>query len=224
MSLLPSRVDAAVSPEEPRVLDVDGEDADAAFDALSSETSRCILKALYEEPRTPTGVREEVGTSLQNVHYHLSNLEEADLIEPAGMGYSEKGNEMTVYAPSTEAVVLFAGRESTRTRLTRVLRRVFGLIVVLSIASLGLHYLLAFFGASAGSGAVELQSTSADAGAGSGGTAGGVEGASEPLSLGPDLVGLDPAVAFFLGGLVVIIALGAWWYYASGRRVSSTQY
>lgn len=214
MSLLPSRVEAAVTPEEPRVLDVDGEAADAAFDALSSETARRILKALYEEPRTPTEVREEVGTSLQNVHYHLGNLESADLIEPAGFGYSEKGNEMTVYAPATEALVLFAGGEGTRGRLKRVLQRVFGLFVVLSVASLGLHYLLEWLAPAPESGEVTLQADSVDAGGGDGGGGGGVGSpGTEPLDLVPELAGLDPALAFFLGGLVVIAALGAWWYY-----------
>lgn len=208
MSLLPSRVETAVTPDEPRVLDVDGEDADAAFDALSSETARCILKSLYEDPRTPTEVREVVGTSLQNVHYHLGNLEEAELIEPAGTGYSEKGNEMTVYAPATEAVVLFAGRDGTRSELSRILRRVFGLFVLLSIASLALDALLGWFSSpttTRGS-AVEL------AGVESGGTSRG-EPVAGPGGLLPDLAGLDPALGFFLGGLVVIVALAVWWYY-----------
>lgn len=208
MSLLPSRVEAAVTPDEPRVLDVDGEAADAAFDALSSETARRILTVLYEEPRTPTEIQEEVGTSLQNVHYHLDNLERADLIEPAGFGYSEKGNEMTVYAPATEAVVLFAGREGTRARLQRVLRRVFGLFVVLSVASLGLHYLLDWLVPAPESRQVTLDAEKVDAG---GGDAGGP--GPESFDLARELVELDPALAFFLGGLVVILALSAWWYY-----------
>lgn len=109
MGLLPRRAESEATPDEPRVLDVDGEDAAATFDALGSETARQIMAVVYEQPRTPVEIREEVGTSLQNVHYHVDNLEEADLLKPAGVGYSEKGNEMTVYAPASEAVVLFAG-------------------------------------------------------------------------------------------------------------------
>lgn len=208
MSLLPSRVEAAVKPEEPRVLDVDGDAADEAFEALSSGTARRILQILYEEPRTPTEVQEVVGTSLQNVHYHLGNLEEADLIEPAGMGYSEKGNEMTVYAPATEAVVLFAGREGTRARLSRILQRVFGLFVLLSVASLGLDFLMRWLASRSEPAGASVELAAAD---GSGGGRGGP--VSDQPGLVPDLAGLDPVLAFFLGGLVVILALAVWWYY-----------
>lgn len=70
-----------------------------------------ILSIIYEHPSMPTDVREEIGTSLQNVDYHLEKLEDAGLIELARTAYSENGAEMTVYAPAAEAVVLFAGQE-----------------------------------------------------------------------------------------------------------------
>ena len=135
MSLLPSRLEVSPSPDEPRVLDIDGEDADDAFDALASETAREVLAATYEEPRTPTEVHGQVGTSLQNVHYHLDNLEDAGLVEPAGTGYSSKGNEMTVYAPASEAVVLFAGEDGDGTRLRDHLKRLFGLVLTVGAAT-----------------------------------------------------------------------------------------
>lgn len=117
MSLLPLRGESHSSPDEPRILGLDGDAADEAFKALTASTTRTVLSIIYEHPSTPTEIRDEINTSLQNVHYHLGKLEDAGLIEPAGMGYSEKGTEMALYAPTNEAVVLFAGRELTYQRL-----------------------------------------------------------------------------------------------------------
>ncbi|MFC5972832.1 ArsR/SmtB family transcription factor [Halomarina salina] len=142
MSLLPLRGESSADPDEPRVVGLAGEEADETFEVLSSGTTREVLAALYEEASTPSEIRDHIGTSLQNVHYHLGKLEDADLIEPAGVGYSEKGTEMTVYAPTSEAVVLFAGRRDDRSRLRSMLSRVFGVVVALGAGTAALRWFL----------------------------------------------------------------------------------
>jgi DNA-binding transcriptional ArsR family regulator len=134
--LLPFEPETTQRPGDPQVLDLGDEATAEALSALSSETAREILAAVYEEPQTPPDIRDEVGTSLQNVHYHIEKLEEADLIQPAGSGYSEKGTEMTVYAPKSEAVVLFAGQERHRSRLKTALARLLGGVGILGLATL----------------------------------------------------------------------------------------
>lgn len=113
MSLLPLREEVQVSPNEPRLFNLDSDAADKAFKTLTASTTRAVLSIIYEYPATPSDIRDEVETSIQNVHYHLEKLEAAGLIEPAGIGYSEKGTKMTLYAPANEALVLFAGQEPT---------------------------------------------------------------------------------------------------------------
>ncbi|MFC7227356.1 helix-turn-helix domain-containing protein [Salinirubellus salinus] len=207
MGLLPRRVESERAPESARVLDIEGVEADRAFEALSSETARRILSHIYEQPSTPPEVRDEVGTSLQNVHYHLGRLEEADLIEPAGVGYSEKGNEMTIFAPKSEAVVLFAGHEHDRSRLSRLLGRVLGLYLFLAVAVAAagsLRELLAPAGPTADSAVSLSAETAGDAGASSADT---VAGGAAGLLANP-----DPLLLFFLGGLVAIVVLTGYWY------------
>lgn len=141
MSLLPLRGDSQSSPNDPRVLRLDNEAADEAFDTLKASTTRTVLSIIYDHPSTPTEIRDEIDTSLQNVHYHLGKLEDAELIEPSGVGYSEKGTEMTVYAPANEAVVLFAGRESDHLQIRDFLRRALGAVVLLVGVSAMYNYL-----------------------------------------------------------------------------------
>ncbi|PSQ10158.1 ArsR family transcriptional regulator [Halobacteriales archaeon QS_5_70_15] len=209
MSLLPRRIESDRRPDDARVLDIEGEAADRAFEVLSSATARRILTAIYEEPRTPPEVRDEVGTSLQNVHYHLERLEDADLIEPSGVGYSEKGSEMTIYAPRSEAVVLFAGRESDRSRLGRLLGRVLGLYILLAatVAVVGSARELLSGGAPTADTAVSYSAETAETARVSGDAAAGGAG-------GADLAALvaDPLFVFFLGGLLTIVGLAAYWW------------
>lgn len=140
MSLLPLRRESQTTPSEPRVLGLNDDAADQAFETLTASTTRTVLSIIYNEPSTPTEIRDEIDTSLQNVHYHLGKLEDADLIEPAGIGYSEKGTEMTVYAPAREAVVLFAGRESRKNRVRDFLEGIVGSLAVLAGVSLALGW------------------------------------------------------------------------------------
>ena len=197
MSLLSSRLEVSPSPDEPRVLDIDGEDADDAFDALASETARAVLAATYEEPRTPTEVHGQVGTSLQNVHYHLDSLEDAGLIESAGTGYSSKGNEMTVYAPASEAVVLFAGEDGDGARLRGHLKRLFGLVLTVGAATAVFAAVLDWFALGGDS-----AETSDDA----------MRVADAPAQGAADAAAtVDPVVAFFLGGCVAVAVLACWW-------------
>jgi DNA-binding transcriptional ArsR family regulator len=159
--LLPFKSEATRKPDGARVLSLEDDATEDALSALSSETAREILSLVYEEPRTPPELRDEVGSSLQNVHYHLENLEDAGLIQPAGSGYSEKGTEMTVYAPRNEAVVLFAGEEQDRSRLKTALSRLVGGIGVLALASYGIDRLAEATGVS---GLASQETGGADAG------------------------------------------------------------
>jgi DNA-binding transcriptional ArsR family regulator len=204
MGLLPRRVEPEERPDAAKVLDVSGEEASATFDALGSETARRIMAAVYEQPRTPVEIREEVGTSLQNVHYHLDKLADADLVKEAGVGYSEKGNEMTVYAPASEAVVLFAGQDHERSRLERLVGRVLGLYFLLALATVAFYYVRQWLVEPP----TESTAVSLDAQAG----AERVGDAATTAANGGG--GLDPTVVFFLGGLVALCGVTAYWYLA----------
>ena len=164
--LLPFKSEPTTTPDEPRVLDLEDEATEEALSALSSDTSRKILATLYEEPKTPPEIRDQVGTSLQNVHYHVERLEDAELIQPAGEGYSEKGTEMTIYAPASEALVLFAGREHHRSRLKTALKRLLGSVGLLAFASLVVRRLFGQSGSILGGFDVSMGSGSADSGSG----------------------------------------------------------
>ena len=121
--------------ERPRVLDVAGAESDEVLDALAPDTRRALYRTLFAQPGTPSEIARRVDTSVQNVHYHLESLEEADLIESIGTRYSEKGNEMTVYGPASDPLV-FVGDREKRPHVQRSLSDVLAGLGVLGVASL----------------------------------------------------------------------------------------
>ncbi|MFB6309755.1 MAG: ArsR/SmtB family transcription factor [Salinirussus sp.] len=190
-----------------RLVDIDEPIADEVFEALSSGTTRQIFRHLHESPQTATDLAERTDTSLQNVQYHLEKLSNVDLIEVADVWYSERGTEMKVYAPTDDALVLFAGRDEGGT-IRSLLKRVAAVIAFLAPASAATWWVTrTLVGRPAG-----------QAGGGDGGevfvSADG--GAAAPTAMETAATAAtDPAfvagAAFFLGGVFVLAVVVAAW-------------
>lgn len=155
------------------VIGVD-EDVDSLLDALSSDTARAVLNAIYEEPGTPSEIADRLDMSIQKISYHLEKLEDEDLIAVAGTRYSEKGQEMTVYEPPEDPLVLFVGTRERKDSLKALVKRLLPTIGILALASLAVQR---FLGRDGGSGAVSLST-------GAGGQAGGESGGGGADSAG----------------------------------------
>ncbi|MFC7077812.1 ArsR/SmtB family transcription factor [Haloarcula halophila] len=180
MSLLPSRgPDASTSQEgELEIVGVD-EDVSAVLDALSSDTAREILNTVYEDPGTPSELADRLGMSIQKVSYHLEKLEEEELITVAGTRYSEKGQEMKVYEPPEDPLVLFVGTRERKRSLRSLVKRLVPVVGLLTATSFVIELLLGNFplpfGLSSSGGEDAGPQSSGDAGSQSGGDGGGVD-------------------------------------------------
>ncbi|WP_254531664.1 ArsR/SmtB family transcription factor [Natrinema gelatinilyticum] len=142
--LFPFRSETAVEEGQPRIVDLEGEDADAVFAALSSTTARQIYARLDDEPGTPSDIADAIDSSIQNVRYHLENLEDAGLVDVIDTWYSSRGNEMSVYA-TTDGPLIVTSDESRATQLKEALSRFIGGVGALAGASLLIQYGLAWW-------------------------------------------------------------------------------
>jgi DNA-binding transcriptional ArsR family regulator len=91
------------------------------LDALASDTARRIILTLKDSSGTASDIASSLDVSLQNVCYHLDNLQDAGLIEVIGARYSSKGKEMEIYGFVTNQIVIQFGdsdsqRETERDR------------------------------------------------------------------------------------------------------------
>ena len=179
--------------ESPRVVGVDSTDAEEVLGALQSDTARAVLSALHDESGTPSAVAERTGLSLQTVQYHLEKLVDADLAEVAGTDTSSKGRKMNVYAPASRPVVVFAGRDG-ESEVRSLLSRLLSGVGLLALVSLLVQELLGDgIGALVEEPIVRPEPMAA----------------AEPAGT---VVGLQPGLAFFAGGLAVLLGAVAYWY------------
>ncbi|MFB6301635.1 MAG: ArsR/SmtB family transcription factor [Haloferacaceae archaeon] len=202
VDLLPSTPDrSAAEEDDPRVVGLDDEATGDVLAALSSETARDLLAALHEDPDTPSGIAERVDTSLQNAQYHLQRMDDADLLAVVDTVYSEKGREMDVYAPANRPLVVFAGDDGQEEGLRAALSRLLGAVGLLSVGSLLVEYLLrdgAWLPTMAATGGATYQD---------GGSAVSTEAVPMAGDAGAAGLGLPPGLLFFLGGLLVVVAV-----------------
>jgi DNA-binding transcriptional ArsR family regulator len=233
MSLLPSRgPETSTSQDgELQIVGVD-EDVSAVLDALSSETAREILNAVYEDPGTPSDLADRLDMSIQKVSYHLDKLEGEDLIAVAGTRYSEKGQEMNVYEPPEDPLVLFVGTRERKRSLRSLARRLLPVVGLLTAASAVVQVLFGSVPDLFGTGAGGIESQSADEApppeTATPDDGGGVsiaqteeptavemagEATEVATSAAPPGPGVEPGVAFFLGGLLVLTVVAATWAY-----------
>jgi DNA-binding transcriptional ArsR family regulator len=202
------------------VIAIDDEEAGNAFAALSSETAREILSRLYDDPGTASEIAGDVGTSLQNANYHLTNLTEAGLIEVRDVRYSDQGKEMRVYAPTNRALVLFAGEDLDRSSLFETVKRLLLPVGVLAIVSVAVDVVVR----SVLSPPEDASPTDTGTGMAADPDRGGalptssgsatdtvtptpVNAEPESVSAVADMmgIGLPPGVLFFLGGLLALL-------------------
>lgn len=115
--ILPRKSEKEIEVSDPQIIDLGSDEAEIVLDSLSSKTTREVFMSVYDDPSTKSEIAEEVDNSIQNTKYHIDKLEEADLIESKRTDYSEKGNEMDVYGPTHEAVILLASDEETRSKI-----------------------------------------------------------------------------------------------------------
>ncbi|KAB1196233.1 MULTISPECIES: winged helix-turn-helix domain-containing protein [Haloferax] len=196
--LLPSAPDTSSADESsPRVIGLGDDEASDLLSALSSTTARLVLAELHEQPTNAAELADRVETSLQNVQYHLRKLEDAGLVEVIDTVYSEKGREMKVYAPSDRPLVVVAATEETRSGVASILSSLLGGVAVLGLlAALVQWFATRGFGGT-GAGAPVADSGGAEA-----------EAVSMAAEAAPAVAqGIPPGLAFFAGGLVILLAI-----------------
>jgi len=263
MSLLPSRgPETSTSQDgEIQVVGVD-EDVAAVLDALSSETARDIVNAVYDEPGTPSEIADRLDMSIQKVSYHLEKLEDEELITVAGTQYSEKGQEMTVYEPPEDPLVVFVGTPDRKRTLRSMLERLVPAVGLLTAASVMVQVFFGQLPGLFGSSETTPGTDGADGPAAANGSEPTPEPTPEPTESGSEdpvsvldkpetpnpedaapstpsmdaepstptemareatetaadvatggAIDLEPGVAFFLGGLLVLAVVGVTWAY-----------
>jgi hypothetical protein len=123
-TLFPTSSDATIDrKEDPKLLCIDDDRTSEILKALSSDTSQEIFELLNREPLAAQDIADELDLSLQQVSYHLENLEQAGVIAVLDTCYSEKGMEVDVYGPPETPLLMYLGPSNDRPGMLESFKR-----------------------------------------------------------------------------------------------------
>ncbi|MDI9632659.1 MAG: winged helix-turn-helix domain-containing protein [Methanolinea sp.] len=177
--------------------------------ALASPAAGDILHALEKGPATAGDLSSSLGMPLGTVKYHIENLLDAGLIEVRHTKYSVKGRQVKVYGLRNQLLIMAPRAHDIRSVLLRY-AALFGIVVLSTLAA----YAVLSLPRPAGENVLRADTLSPHLEPARGilsvppGPAGGVPGAL-PSEL---------ALAFFCGGVLVILVLLVYEAWASRTR------
>jgi DNA-binding transcriptional ArsR family regulator len=179
------------------VLEPGDEQAQKIAKAMSSQTANDILAILAAGTRSLSDITDQLNIPLSTVKYHVENLLDAGLVTVFETRYSIKGREVKMYA-LTDRLLIVAPK---RTNIRDLLLKYSSLFAVVIAGTLSVFALGPLLSPQEAPVAAPLMMTSAGSEGGAYAAKAVSENALAPVS------SIDPAVAFFLGGVLVILVL-----------------
>lgn len=134
-SIFPISSEKTASIEKPEVIELESQRAEVVLDALSSKTTREIFLEIYEQESSISQISNRTDNSIQNVKYHIEKLEESNLIEVARINHTENGNQMKMFCPKSEAVVLLSSQQDKDQALRSAMKKIGSVITVSGIVA-----------------------------------------------------------------------------------------
>lgn len=192
------------------VLEPGDERAQKIAKAMGSPMAGDILQQLAEKPSSLTDITERLAIPMNTAKYHVENLLDAGIIAVADTRYSVKGREVKIYSLTNQLLIVAPRRSDIRSLLLKY-ASLFGIVALASLAISSVLPLVSTWGtneaATLAAPAPAVAQKVADAGTGASREAGTMAVQANMNGLAPAIPGLDPALAFFLGGLLVIVIL-----------------
>jgi DNA-binding transcriptional ArsR family regulator len=181
------------------VLEPGDEQAQKIARAMSSQTANDILAILAAGTKSLSDITDQLSIPINTVKYHIENLLDAGLIRISETRYSVKGREVKIYALTDRLLIVAPRRINVRDLLLKY-SSLFAVVIAGTLAIVALGPFLSLQEAPVA--APRMMAT------GSGSEAGVYAAkAVSDNALAPAMVAIDPAVAFFLGGVFVIFVL-----------------
>jgi predicted ArsR family transcriptional regulator len=134
-SIFPISSEKTVSVEKPEVIELESQRAEVVLDALSSKTTREVFLEIYEQESSISQISDRTDNSIQNVKYHIEKLEESNLIEVARINHTENGNQMKMFCPKSEAVVLLSSQQDKDQALRSAIKKIGSVITASGIVA-----------------------------------------------------------------------------------------
>ncbi|MFY9301003.1 MAG: ArsR family transcriptional regulator [Candidatus Nitrosotenuis sp.] len=114
--------------EKIEILSTDDQRIKAVGELLSSDSSRTILKLLFNEQMTANQIAQKTEISLPLVIYHLKKMQEAGLVKIAQTEKNTKSHDMKVYTVDKFAIVILPSGMTEKAKSSKSLHNSFNRI------------------------------------------------------------------------------------------------
>jgi DNA-binding transcriptional ArsR family regulator len=88
------------------IMSTDDQRIKTVGELLSSDSSRTILKLLFNEQMTANQIAQKTGISLPLVIYHIKKMQETEIVKIAQTGKNTKSHDMKYYTVDKFAIVI----------------------------------------------------------------------------------------------------------------------
>ncbi|MDH7509455.1 MAG: helix-turn-helix domain-containing protein [Methanolinea sp.] len=166
--------------------------------AISSQAAGDVLHALERGPQTAGALASALAMPMGTVKYHIENLLEAGLIEVRDTKYSVKGRQVKVYGLRNQLLIMAPKVQNIRSILLKY-AALFGVVVLSSLAAYA--FLAASRLTTTGYGGGDRAAFQAEK------TVNILAAPTPAPSPFPQTLPADIALAFFFGGVLVLIIL-----------------
>lgn len=110
------------------ILSTDDTKIKAIGEILSSDSSRQILKLLFNDALTANQIAQKTGISLPLVIYHLKKMQDVNVVRITNVGKNSKSHEMKFYTIDKLAIIILPEQLSTPARKSKSLLNSFSRI------------------------------------------------------------------------------------------------
>ena len=110
------------------ILSTDDQRIKAVGELLSSDSSRAILKLLFNDHMTANQIAQKTETSLPLVMYHLKKMQDAGIVTISSTGKNTKSHDMKYYTIDKFAIVILPSGLSEKAKSSKSLHNSFNRI------------------------------------------------------------------------------------------------
>ena len=130
--------------EKIEIISTEDEKIKSVGELLSSDSSRTILKLLFEDSMTANQIAQKTGISLPLVIYHLKKMQGMGIVKITNIGKNVKAQDMKYYTTTKFAIVILPSSLSEKAKTSKSLFNSFKTIY--RFASIGIAGIATWFG------------------------------------------------------------------------------
>lgn len=136
-------VDPVSLTEKIEIISTEDEKIKSVGELLSSDSSRAILKLLFDEALSANQIAQKTGISLPLVIYHLKKMQDMAIVKVSSVGKNVKAQDMKYYTTTKFAIVILPSSLSQKAKTSKSLANSFKTIY--RFASIGVAGVATWF-------------------------------------------------------------------------------